>query len=44
MASETRSMHVEVPAAVERLLTADVAQEIAATSGDQPAQDTAVPV
>lgn len=29
-------MSVEVPAAVERLLTADVAQEIAETFGDQP--------
>jgi hypothetical protein len=29
-------MSVEVPAAVKRLLTADVAQEIAATFGDQP--------
>lgn len=29
-------MSVEVPAAVERLLTPDVAQEIAATFGDQP--------
>ena len=29
-------MNVEVPAAVKRLLTADVAQEIAATFGDQP--------
>lgn len=29
-------MNVEVPAAVERLLTADVAEEIAATFGDQP--------
>jgi hypothetical protein len=36
LASQTWHMSVVVPAAVELLLTADVAQEIAVTFGDLP--------